>query len=861
MRQSQADAAATPRRQGFPHRAAGRGVAPARPRPLLTTALLWAALCPVPAYGVAPPAGGPPRDRYGDPLPPGAKARLGTLRLRHALTWGSAHCQLIFSPDGRVLLTRGETGIRLWEVANGRPLGWMSPRPGPSAARLLPDGKTLVTAELRSARGPGRFETSWVVRRWRWGTGEPLGRVEFPAGSGPGENRLAMLSPDGKLLVSWGYGGRPVTLWDAVAGRRLRQLDRGVGGVTALALTPDGRQLVFLSGGVYLYDTATGKQVRELAAGGTGGGLAFSAYYFPEVSPDGRLLVLSGPRELHLWDLRSGKHLARRDGVRGPVAFSPGGDRLACSGHRAIHLLQTRTLKVIRAFEPHDENRGTYALAFSPDGKRLALGGEFSISLWDVATGKRLNDPAGHLSVVHSLRFSPDGRLLASGGQDGAALVWDVATRRAKHRFRGHYLAVLGLGFSPDGRLLATGDGQPAYGTDSREAQVRLWDLGRGRLRRQWYGHLSAVRDLDFSPDGKLLASAGGDDRARLWEAATGKRLRQVREVAGCKSAGFSPGRKTVLVHGSAGDLFLWEVATGKKALSFREFRGDYGRGLVLARWLGDGRRVAGAGPGGLRFWDAASGKELRAVRVPAHPSGADAFALSPDGKTFAAREGSGGDDAVGLWDADTGECFARLRGHTGPVSALAFSPDSGTLASGGYDTTVLLWDVGRLRLGHLLGKALAGHEGAIRGLAADPAKAAAFLQGRLERAAKAEARAAGLIKELDSDDFATRERATRGLVRLGPEAVFPLRAALEGRPSPEARSRLRRALGELERAGGADPALDPGWVRAALSLLETLGTPQARRAIEELAAGPKGAMVTREAAAAVGRLKGRGGR
>src|SRR5262249_1742558 len=149
----------------------------------------------------------------------------------------------------------------------------------------------------------------------------------------------------------------------------------------------------------------------------------FYSYHFPEVSPDGKFLVLSGDRDLHLWDLQTGKRLARRDRVRGPVAFSADGRWLACAAHRAIHLLEMPTLKVVRIFEPPQEPRGSYALTFPPDGRRLALGGEHNITLWDVATGRPLPRPPGHLSAVHALAFSPDGRRLATGGQDGTAYV------------------------------------------------------------------------------------------------------------------------------------------------------------------------------------------------------------------------------------------------------------------------------------------------------------------------------------------------------------------------------------------------------------------------------------------------------
>src|SRR5262249_47969153 len=129
--------------------------------------------------GVLDAAAPPPRqggDRYGDPLPPGAVARLGTVRLRQSLTHGSTHCQLLFSLDGRELLSRGETGLRRWDLAGGRLLDWLPDENRPAAMRLLPDGKTLVTATLERTRERGRPTSQWFIERRLWGHATPRSR-------------------------------------------------------------------------------------------------------------------------------------------------------------------------------------------------------------------------------------------------------------------------------------------------------------------------------------------------------------------------------------------------------------------------------------------------------------------------------------------------------------------------------------------------------------------------------------------------------------------------------------------------------------------------------------------------------------
>jgi sugar lactone lactonase YvrE len=543
---------------------------------------------------------------------------------------------------------------------------------------------------------------------------------------------------------------------------------------------------------------------------------------------------------------------------------------------------------------------------------------------------------------VYSLAFAPDGSALASGGAVGAACVWRLPAGELRYRFDGHYPAAVSLAFSPDGRTLATGDGLP-YGKGWQEAQVRLWGLGDGRLVRQFTGHLNSVGALAYSPDGRRLASGGGDARARVWDPATGQRLYQIRGAEGQRSVGFSPDGKVLLVGDTGGELALWRADTGEKLRDLGA-GGDRRRQVVHATFLRDGKAVVSEEQGnpsrrkppGLRFWDAASGQETRSVPIrgsyPFYGNSPSGHAISPDGALAATVAYDHRDPAIQLRDTSSGEVLALLRGHSGFVTSLAFSPDGKVLASGSQDTTVLLWDVQQARLVGLwfqLAGSPAAAARAAKRLAANPAGTVPFLQERLRRAAALEAPYTRLIAELDDDRFEVRERASRRLA-ADAGAEFALKVALQGDPSAELRRQVEGILGRLraareERIGrliadlagdesfqasrqlqelgeAAEPALrralqpSPfgGRARAeedasqrtrgrareildrlgepsnaslplnaqavvrALAALEEIGTPEARRVLEELAGGVAEARVTRGAKGALGRLKGR---
>jgi len=210
--------------------------------------------------------------------------------------------------------------------------------------------------------------------------------------------------------------------------------------------------------------------------------------------------------------------------------------------------------------------------------------------------------------------------------------------------------------------------------------------------------------------------------------------------------------------------------------------------------------------------------------------------------------------------------------GHANRVEVLAFSPVGRFLASGSYDTTVLIWDVyapmrkdrhdltGE-RLATLwadLGDADAARAGAaIAELVSHPDRARALLREKLTRATLPEPRRLRqLVAELDNDDFAVREKAARALEDLGDLAEPALKGALAGKPGAELRKWADELLEKLHDGRLTSAAVLRG-VRG-VEVLEAVATPEARRVLEDLATGGREARLTREAKAALERLKRR---
>jgi hypothetical protein len=263
-------------------------------------------------------------------------------------------------------------------------------------------------------------------------------------------------------------------------------------------------------------------------------------------------------------------------------------------------------------------------------------------------------------------------------------------------------------------------------------------------------------------------------------------------------------------------------------------------------------------------LWERATGKQRLTLA-----GAASEVALSPDGRWLV----TGGDDqVVRVWDLATEKVYKELAGHEGAVERLAFSADGKVLVSGGAEGTALVWDFAALTA-DAKGKPAKLAEGeldglwndlgdedaekayrAVRKLAVAPEQAAALVKGRLKRAAPAVGgdRVAKLVADLDSDDFATREKATKDLMALGKEAEEALVKLLEKPPSVEAKTRAQRILDGIRGGGSSPAALRLG---RAVEVLELAAAPETRKLLEEYAGSDQEVALAREAKAALERL------
>ncbi|MFE1746484.1 protein kinase [Coleofasciculus sp. H7-2] len=292
------------------------------------------------------------------------------------------------------------------------------------------------------------------------------------------------------------------------------------GGVTSIALSPDGQFLVSSS----LDQTIKIRNIRtkEIIHTLTG----HSGYvYSVAISSDGQTLVSgSADKTIKVWNLQTGELLRTLRGHSGDVysvAISRDGRTLVSgSQDKTIKVWNLQTGELVRTLIGIKEglDEGVRDVAISPDGQTLVSSNVYDINVWNLETGELRRTFGGHIEAVKTIAISSNGETLASGSPDGTTKLWNLETGELLNTFphgsrlpNGSFSGrVYAVALSPDGQTLFSGSG-------TGENSLKLWNLRTGELIRTLTGHSNTIFAIAISPDGQTIYSSSLDGTIKVW--------------------------------------------------------------------------------------------------------------------------------------------------------------------------------------------------------------------------------------------------------------------------------------------------------------------------------------------------------
>jgi WD40 repeat protein len=541
-------------------------------------------------------------------------------------------------------------------------------------------------------------------------------------------------SADAKRFYAAGRG--QLACWDAAARKELWSLPISAGECWAVAVSADeSRVAVFTKsdgGAVVVYDTATKKEVKRT-------GRLLNTPFLVQFSPDAkRLFTACSWSSLHIWDLETGKQLAKRatdsghsaavsaDGKTGVVGLFNGDVGI-------VDLTTGETTAWLRGHTGH-----TDCVCISPDGSLAASGSEDkTIRLWDLKAKKHIRTLIGHTDRVTMVAFSDDGKTLLSGSGDDTVKWWPVADAGPTAQLPLRQGGLRALAWLKDGERLVFGFHEYVREKNGDVATVEVWNTVTATRERVIGPHGTDIHSLALSPDEALLLTGDQDGTAKVWDFATGKEVRthhpkaakDVDQYRGplVKAVAFAPDGKRYATGKGNGELHVFDRDTGAEVWKgvakipqtwTTHYNGEPRMGdpmtVLSLRFTPDGRRLLAethSWDDGVIAFDAATG----AVVFESDPAKRDdsGYTLSVDGKTLVLPNRGFDDNAVQVVDLESGRVvhsFPKLK----YTAATALSPDGRWLAVSGNDAE---WQgfQHRIRLFDLTTKAqvatLIGHE------------------------------------------------------------------------------------------------------------------------------------------------------
>lgn len=372
-----------------------------------------------------------------------------------------------------------------------------------------------------------------------------------------------LFDPSGRDLLSGSADGT-ITLWDLAPMKAIGTPVEKLGAaISSIFLGADGRvrALALENERVLVLDVNDDPPLGHRVKASPDAGFSNVAF-----SPDGRFLVFGGEfGEILEWNVArddlNGEPLSDHGRKVSSLVYAPDGKVLVSGSVDGSVIFWDMNTRAVLSGPIKAHRSPVWSLACSPDGKIVVSGGDAELIYWDLATRKQVGEPiTSQKDRIWKLAFSTDGEYLASAGNDRTVAIWRVGqpsqpihtlAPAASGRFE--LVIPAGVSFHPGGALLAIG---------TRQKSVGIWNFRSGQaLPPEMYGHTELVTSVDFSREGKVLASGSQDGDVRLWDVETHELLGTLSaQQKAIKSVAFSPQGGLLASVGEADLIAFWDV-------------------------------------------------------------------------------------------------------------------------------------------------------------------------------------------------------------------------------------------------------------------------------------------------------------
>lgn len=635
---------------------------------------------------------------------------------------------LHFSPDSN-LLAGFNGGVTVWSVITGKELFSFSGENAPMV--FSPDGKLLAVSDYIGEIALYDTTTGFPVKRLKRSTND-INQIE-----------AMQFTLDGKTIVSIeGLQDEKnpnltdrlnVTYWDVITGTaNLTALEQTKSSQYATLFSRDKRPFVVrfnesatllcygtksetqskTQSSIFLLnlETATERKIFEPS----------KAWFVPPIDFIGKTLTIVDDGKLNFYSTESGtkvRDFPLEDSVEN-LTFSPDGLKVAITNYNKINIFNTNNGKIVKEFSNHSSQA---TARFSQDGKSLILerninsfqaidlanssrisrfkdvnvrkAESYTVKGWNLKTGKNTEteeidpQPDGfNLPLLARLRLlSPDEKTIALS--EGKTIVIRDVDDHTIQTLEGHQDEIKFVDYSFDGKILASG---------SDDKTIKLWDIASGKILYTFNGYEppdfsdegklpDGLNSIGFSPNAKLIAGASDNDTVTIWDVATGAEKLKLNHDNDVIAVRFNLKGDKLVTAGKDGDIKIWDVATGKQILSIKVPSEE---DIYSAGFSDDGKILASGGTDKIiRLWNTTDGKLLR--ELSGHTGDIHFVGIGGD---LIGSESS--QPIVEIWDTEKGELVRTLKGYSDEIDDVVLSPDRKLLATTDDSGIVKIWEV-----------------------------------------------------------------------------------------------------------------------------------------------------------------------